>query len=60
MILVVQIVQQSTRPRIKGYPVLVAAVSDYNHKGRPIALSVTTSEEGDTFTFLLKALQKHY
>ena len=42
----------------QGYPVLVAAMSDYNHKTRPIAISVSTNEGGDAFTFLLKALQQ--
>ena len=42
----------------QGYPVLVAAVSDHNHKTRPVAISVTTNEDGDAFTFLLKALQQ--
>ena len=42
----------------QGYPVLVAAVSDSDHRTRPVAISVTTNEDGDAFAFLLKALQK--
>ena len=40
------------------YPVLVATVSDYNHKTIPVAISFITNEDGDAFTFLLKALQQ--
>ena len=41
----------------QGYLVLVVAVSDSDHKTRPVAISVTTNEDGDVFAFLLKVVQ---
>ena len=42
----------------QGFPVLVVAVSDRDRKTIPIAISINTKEDGNAFTFLLKALQQ--
>ena len=42
----------------QGYLVLVVVMLDCNHKTRLVAISFNTNEDGEVWTFLLKAFQQ--